>query len=120
MRISRLKSAHLYQRYYLTSAKASQVQKFSLQPPTNVVASGETGIIIPFTALDQNGAAVTDPTELSTMNPSPTGDPNAGGAAGAVGKLYWTTDYVHNVGVLEFDAPTATVDTPVTLMIRCE
>ena len=89
-----------------------------MQAPANVVGSDEAGVVIPFTALDQNGAAVTDYSTLvaaTSLSPSPAATDAA--SIKASGRLHWVQDYVHNVAELEYDAPHVTTDTPVTLMI---
>ena len=87
--------------FNVTSTKASQVAKFALQAPATAIAAGDTGVAIPFTALDQFGAAVTDYGTLkSEVLLTPATKTDAGGW------LRWVLDPVKNVGVLEYDAPT--------------
>jgi len=43
----------------LTLKKSAQLDKFSLMAPSTTVSAGDTGIIIPFTAIDQNGKTLT-------------------------------------------------------------
>jgi hypothetical protein len=50
----------------VTLKKAAALSSFSMSAPTTMVASGET-VDIPFTALDQNGKAITSFSSLNTL-----------------------------------------------------
>jgi hypothetical protein len=51
----------------VTLKKASALYKFSLLSPTTTVAAGDNNIDIPFTAVDQNGNAVTQYSDLEGL-----------------------------------------------------
>ena len=54
--------------------KSAQVDKFTLMAPSTTVAAGDKGIIIPFTAVDQNGKALTKYSDIvgTASNPNVT------------------------------------------------
>jgi putative cell wall-binding protein len=49
----------------LTLKKAAQLDNFTLMAPSTTVSAGDTGIIIPFTAVDQNGKTLTKYSDIA-------------------------------------------------------
>ncbi|MFL0194362.1 cell wall-binding repeat-containing protein [Clostridium sp. WILCCON 0269] len=49
----------------LSLKKSAQLQSLSLMAPNQTVCAGDTGVIIPFTAVDQNGATLTKYTDIA-------------------------------------------------------
>lgn len=81
----------------VTVVKASTVDTFTMSAPEKTVAVGET-VEIPFTAADQNGAAVTTFAALSGRVTFPTN-------GGSNGTLAFVNDYVNKKAVLNWTAP---------------
>jgi len=50
----------------LTLKKSAQLDKLSLMAPSTTVSAGDNGIIIPFTAIDQNGKTLTKFSDINT------------------------------------------------------
>jgi putative cell wall-binding protein len=83
-----------------TLRRKQQVDSFTLMAPTSNVPSGKTGVVIPFTAVDQSGKQLTKYSDLNagrlTLTP-------AGDAGGTVG-LY-LEENADGTAALKYNAP---------------